>query len=105
VCSILEYEAACWDPYRDGQVIASDPVQKKAVKFGSHTSDSVWENLAQRSKIGRICALLKAYPGEMAWKGTGDRLQGTCYLSRAGQFGKLVVGHKGQILGSIFFCK
>jgi hypothetical protein len=73
VCSILEYGAVCWDLYRDGQVIALDRAQKKAVKFGSHTSDSVCEILAQHSKIGRICALLKAYPGERAWEvpGTG----------------------------------
>jgi hypothetical protein len=89
VCSILEYGAACWDPYRGGQVIALDRAQKKVVKFGSHTSDSVWETLTQRSKIGRICAFLKAYTGERAWKGLGDRLQGTCYLSREVQDWKI----------------
>jgi len=28
--SILEYGAACWDPYREGQITALDRVQKKA---------------------------------------------------------------------------
>ena len=30
---ILEYGAACWDPYREGQITALDMVQKKAAKF------------------------------------------------------------------------
>jgi len=30
---ILEYGAACWDPYREGQIFALDRVQKKAAKF------------------------------------------------------------------------
>ena len=29
VCPILEYEAACWDPYREGQISALGRVQKK----------------------------------------------------------------------------
>ena len=35
---ILEYGAACWDPYREGQISASDRVQKKAAKFAHHTN-------------------------------------------------------------------
>ena len=30
---ILEYGAAWWDPYREGQISALDRVQKKAAKF------------------------------------------------------------------------
>jgi len=29
VCPILEYWAACWDPYREGQIIALDRVKRK----------------------------------------------------------------------------
>jgi hypothetical protein len=29
-----------------------------------------------------MCALFKAYIGEQAWKATGGRIQGQCYLSR-----------------------
>jgi hypothetical protein len=29
---ILEYGAACWDPYREGQINALDRVQQKAAK-------------------------------------------------------------------------
>jgi hypothetical protein len=76
---ILEYGAVCWDPYREGQINASDRIRKKAAKFANHTNDSVWETLATRSKIARICAL---FIGERAWKALGDRLQGPCYLSR-----------------------
>jgi len=37
---ILEYGAACWDPYREGQIHALDRVQKKAAKFANHTNES-----------------------------------------------------------------
>ena len=33
---ILEYGAACWDPYREEQISALDRVQKKAAKFAHH---------------------------------------------------------------------
>jgi hypothetical protein len=43
---ILEYGAACWDPYKEGQISALDRVQKKAAKFAHHTNNSNWETLA-----------------------------------------------------------
>jgi len=43
---ILEYGAACWDPYREGQIFALDRVQKKAAKFAHHTKNTNWETLA-----------------------------------------------------------
>jgi hypothetical protein len=58
---ILEYGAACWDPYEKSKINASDRVQKKAAKFANNTSDSVWEILAQRIKTALICALFQAY--------------------------------------------
>jgi len=79
---ILEYGAACWDSYREGQIHALDRVQKKAAKFAYHMSESNWEILSQRRKISRICALFKVYSGERAWKAIGDRLQRPNYLSR-----------------------
>ena len=79
---ILEYGAACWDPYREGQISALDRVQKKATKFAHHTNSSNWETLASRRKLSRICALFKAYSGERAWKVIGDKLQRPHYLSR-----------------------
>ena len=54
---ILEYEAACWDPYRECQISALDRVQNKAAKFAHHSGGSDWESLEQRRKIARICAL------------------------------------------------
>jgi hypothetical protein len=42
---ILEYGAACWDPYREGQINASERVQKKAAKFAIghiHRNGSDW---------------------------------------------------------------
>ena len=94
---ILEYGAACWDPYREGQACALDRVQKKAAKFAHHRKSPNWETLASRRKLSRICALFKAYSGKRAWKPIGDRLQRPHYLSRVDHERKLVVGDKGRI--------
>ena len=48
---ILEYGAACWDPYSAGQISAFDRVQKKAAKFAHHGNSSNWETLASRRKL------------------------------------------------------
>jgi hypothetical protein len=82
VRSILEYGAACWDPYREGQIYALDQVQNMAEKFAHHRNDSNWETLTLYREIARIQALFKAYMGERAWKAIGDRLQRPCYLIR-----------------------
>jgi len=74
----LEYGAACWDPFREGQINASDRVHKKAAKFANLTNESNWEKLVQRKKIARICAICKAHSGETA---IGDTLQRPYYLS------------------------
>jgi hypothetical protein len=36
---ILEYEAACWDPYREGKIRALDMVKKKAANFAHYTTN------------------------------------------------------------------
>ena len=82
VCPILEYGAACWDPYRERQIIVLDRVQKKVAKFAHHTNSSNWETLASRRKLSRICAVFKVYSGERAWKAIGNKLQRPHYLSR-----------------------
>jgi hypothetical protein len=79
---ILEYGAACWDPYREGQIHVFDRVQKKAAKFAYHMNESNSETLSLRRKISCICALFRAYSGERAWKAIGNRLQWPNYLSR-----------------------
>jgi hypothetical protein len=65
---ILEYGAACWDPYREGQITALERVQKKAAKFAHQKKSSNWETLTSPRKLSRISALFKAYTGERAWK-------------------------------------
>jgi hypothetical protein len=65
---ILEYGAACGDPYREGKISALDRVQRKEAKFAHHTNNSNLETLIQPSKIAGICAHFKAYTGEGAWK-------------------------------------
>jgi len=79
---ILEYGAACWDPYREGQITALDRVQKKAAKYAHHSNSSNWKILALRRKLSRICALFKAYSGERAFKVIGDKLQRSHHQSR-----------------------
>ena len=54
---ILECGAACWDPYREGQIHALDWVQNKAAKFACNTNESNWETLTQRRKISHMCCL------------------------------------------------
>jgi hypothetical protein len=54
---ILEYGAACWDPYREGQRCALDRMRRKAAKLTHNRKDSKWETLTQSRKIARICAL------------------------------------------------
>jgi hypothetical protein len=76
------YGAACWDPYREGQIRGIDRVQKKAAKFAHQTNNPIWETLASLRKIARLCALYKAHCGESAWKDIGDRLERPHYLSR-----------------------
>ena len=72
---ILEYGAACWDPYRKGQIHALDRVKKKAAKFVHHTNELYRETLLQRSKVSHIRTLFKVYSGEQVWKAIGDGLQ------------------------------
>jgi hypothetical protein len=82
---ILEYGAACWDPHREGQINASDRVQRKAAKFANLTNASDWDTVAQRGTAARLCALY----GERAWKATGARLHRPYYLSRVDQVRKI----------------
>jgi len=83
---ILEYGAACWDPYREGKIHVLDRLQKKSAKFAHNTN---WETLSQRRKIKRTCGLFKAYSREWAWKAIVDRLQRPKYLSRVDHERKL----------------
>jgi hypothetical protein len=85
----LECGAACWDPYREGQISTLDRVQKKAVKSAHHTNSPNLETLASRRKLSGIYALFKAYSGERSWKAIGDILQRPHYLGR--------VDHKREI--------
>jgi hypothetical protein len=86
---ILEYGAACWDPYRECQINAVDRVQKKVAKAAHYTSGLVWESLAQRRKTAQMRALFKAYTVERVWKAIGDRLQVPSYLSRVDHYRKI----------------
>ena len=82
VRTVLEYGAACWDPYREGQISALDRVQKKAAKFAHHMNSSNWETLASHRKLSCTCPLFKVYYGKRTWKPIGDGLKQPHYMSR-----------------------
>jgi hypothetical protein len=87
---ILEYVAACWNPYKECQINTLDREQNKAAKFAYHSGGSDWESsFATPRTLARICALYKAYTGERAWKAIGDRLQAPSYLNRVDHYWKI----------------
>ena len=100
---ILEYGAVCWDPYREGQIHASDRVQKKAAKFAHLTNELNWETLSQRRKISRICAVFKAYSGERAWKAISDRIRRPNYMSRVDHARKIRSRRQRMDIGKYSF--
>jgi len=100
---ILEYGAACWDPYRERQINALDRVQKKAAKFAHHTTSPHWETMASRRKLSRICALFKAYSVESEWKSIGDRLQRLHNLSSVDHERKIRSSGQKTDIGKYFF--
>ena len=68
--------------YREGQVSPLIRIKKRTAKFANTINEYVWETLAQRRLISRICAVFKAHTGGRTWKVIGDRLLKPCYLSR-----------------------
>ena len=60
-------------------------------------------NFGVRRKLSRICALLKAYCGERAWKPIGDRLQRPHYLSRADHERKIRSRRQRTYIGKYSF--
>jgi hypothetical protein len=76
VSPVLEFGAACWVPYREGQIHALDKVKKEAAKCEHHMNESIWETLSQRRNMSRVCALFKPYHTECQLKDIVVRLQG-----------------------------
>jgi len=68
---VLEYGSVFWDPCREGQINASDRVQKEAAEFTVHMKDCDWETLAQQDDS--MLMRTYAYSGEQAWKTIRDR--------------------------------
>jgi hypothetical protein len=103
VCPILEYGAACWDPYREGQINVLVHVQRKAAKFANLTNASDWDTLAQCRTVACLCALLKAYNRERAWKAIGARLHRPYYLSRVNHVRKIKHRKQRTDIGKYLF--
>jgi hypothetical protein len=63
----------------------------------------LWETLASRRKIARLCALYKAHRGERAWKDIGDRLERPHYLSRVDHNLKIMNRKQRTDIGKYYF--
>jgi hypothetical protein len=100
---ILEYEAACWDPYRESQIKALERVQNKAAKFAHHEGDIDWEPSAQHRKTAGLCAFHKAYKGESVWINIRDRLHAPSYLSRVDHKWKIKARNQRKDIGKYSF--
>jgi hypothetical protein len=98
---ILEYGAACWDPYREGQINALDRVQKKVAKFAHHRNESNWGTLTEpaymlSSKRTRV---------SWAWKAVGERLQTPSYQSWGDHGKKVMIRKQWTDIGKYLLCK
>jgi len=97
---ILEYWAACWDPYRECQMSVLDRVKNKAAKFAGGSDGESW---AQRRKTTGMCALYKAYTSDRARKAMQDRLQASSYLSRVDHYYKIRARKQRTDIGKYSF--
>jgi hypothetical protein len=52
---ILEYGSACWDPYREGQIIELDRIQKKAGIFAHNANRPSWETVFAQEDSTSMC--------------------------------------------------
>jgi hypothetical protein len=59
------------------------------LKFENNINKSVWDTLAQRKVIARICALFRHTPGNELGKRLGHRLLKPWYMSRDDHNGKI----------------
>ena len=83
---ILEYGAACWDPYRESQICELDRVHRKLLSL---LTSQIIRNREQWPRVGR---LYEAYCGERVWKDVGGRLERPQYWNRTGHSRKLGAG-------------
>ena len=52
---ILEYGSACWDPYKEGQIIELDRVQKKSGIFAHNANRPSWEIVVAQEDSTSMC--------------------------------------------------
>ncbi|KAJ4447673.1 hypothetical protein ANN_09680 [Periplaneta americana] len=79
---VMEYGAACWNPYRLEHIKTLEKIQKRALKYCRKNSPLQWDTLTDRRTRIRLCALFKTYRGEPAWREIKNRLQPPNYSSR-----------------------
>ncbi|KAJ4439019.1 hypothetical protein ANN_14975 [Periplaneta americana] len=60
---VMEYGAACWDPYRLEHIKTLEKIQKRALKRCRNNSPLKWDTLTDRRTRIRLCAMFKTYRG------------------------------------------
>ncbi|KAJ4451694.1 hypothetical protein ANN_03164 [Periplaneta americana] len=58
---VMEYGAACWDPYRLEHIKTLEKIKKRALKCCRKNSPLKWDTLTDRRTRIRLCALFKTY--------------------------------------------
>ncbi|KAJ4448312.1 hypothetical protein ANN_10327 [Periplaneta americana] len=58
---VMEYGAACWDPYRLEHIKTLENIKKRALKCCRKNSPLKWDTLTDRRTPIQLCALFKTY--------------------------------------------
>ncbi|KAJ4444068.1 hypothetical protein ANN_05857 [Periplaneta americana] len=64
---VMEYGAACWDPYRLEHIKTLEKIQKRALKCCRKNSPLKWDTLTDRRTRIRLCAMFKTYRDSVAY--------------------------------------
>ncbi|KAJ4432039.1 hypothetical protein ANN_20653, partial [Periplaneta americana] len=66
ISPVMEYGAACWDPYRLEHIKTLEKIKKRALECCRNNSPLKWDTLTDRRTRIRFCAMFKTYRGEPA---------------------------------------
>ncbi|KAJ4437729.1 hypothetical protein ANN_17874, partial [Periplaneta americana] len=62
---VMEYGAACLDPYRLEHIKTLENIKKRALKRCRNNSPLKWDTLTDRRTRIRLCAMVKTYRGSL----------------------------------------
>ncbi|KAJ4434528.1 hypothetical protein ANN_23090 [Periplaneta americana] len=83
---VMEYGAACWDPYRLEHIKTLEKIQKRALKCCRKNSPLKWDTLTDRRTRIRLCALFKTYrvSSRQGCQGQKHVLDSPCFKALSG---------------------